>query len=250
MRQPRRVVSLGVHGGFLYASSYDGGRVHRYDGQAWTDCGQVGDNTQTYGFTVHEGQLLVSTWPSGRVYRFEQPGEWTDMGQLGDELEVMGMVVHNGRLLAGTLPLAQVYAYDGPGQWSLLARLDQTPDVKYRRAWTMAEHDGKLYCSTLPSGRIFAYAQGYQISWEHGLSSDWHHLVATRSGSRLALYIDGRPVADRAWQSEPNCDLTSTAPLRIGDGVNGPWAGQLADVRLYLRLLEISEIQALSERRP
>ena len=46
----------------------------------------------------------------------------------------------NGRLLAGTLPLAEVYQYAGGTEWRLMKRLDHTPDVTYRRAWTMAEH--------------------------------------------------------------------------------------------------------------
>ena len=50
----------------------------------------------------------------------------------------MGMLVHNGRLVAGTLPWAEVYSYEGDQVWKRLARLDHTPDVKYRRAWTMA----------------------------------------------------------------------------------------------------------------
>src|SRR5690606_33104255 len=117
-------------------------------------CGQLGDNTQTYSFAVYYGRLYVGTWPRGRVYRFEGNNDWTDVGRLGDELEVMGMLVHNGRLIAGTLPLAEVYSYEGDTIWRKLTRLDHTPDVTYRRAWTMAEHNGKVYCSTLPSGKI------------------------------------------------------------------------------------------------
>ena len=93
----KRVEALGVYNGFLYATSYDGGRVYRYDGESWTDCGQLGENTQTYSFAVHDGRLFVGTWPSGRDYRIEEIDRWTDMGRLGEELEVMGMLVHNGR---------------------------------------------------------------------------------------------------------------------------------------------------------
>jgi hypothetical protein len=175
---PKRVVALTVHEGLLYATSYDGGRVYRFDGKTWTDCGQVGDssNTQTYAFTSYEGTLHVATWRSGRVFRFEDVGRWTDIGRLGGELEVMGMMVHNGRFIAGSLPLAQTYAYDGNGKWSLWQRLDLTPDVEYRRAWTMAEHAGEVFCSTLPSGKIWAARHGRQVSWDHALPSGWHHI--------------------------------------------------------------------------
>jgi hypothetical protein len=53
--QPKRVEALTVYGGFLYASSYDGGHVYRFDGTAWTDCGQIADNTQTYSCSTRAG---------------------------------------------------------------------------------------------------------------------------------------------------------------------------------------------------
>ncbi|MBC8117548.1 MAG: PQQ-like beta-propeller repeat protein, partial [Candidatus Saccharimonas sp.] len=143
----RRVEALAVYNGHLYASSYDSGHVYRFDGQTWTDLGQLGDpaeNTQTYSFAVYEGRLYAGTWRSGKVYRFEEANNWTDVGRLGEELEVMGMLVHNGRLMAGTLPLAEVYQFDGGNRWRRLTQLDTTPDVKYRRAWTMAEYQGQL----------------------------------------------------------------------------------------------------------
>jgi hypothetical protein len=182
---PKRVVSLTVHDGHLYAGSYDGGHVYRFDGKGWTDCGRLGDNTQTYSFARHEGRLHVGTWPSGRVYRFEAVGKWVDVGRLGAELEVMGMLVHNGRLVAGTLPLAEVHSYEGGSTWKKLARLDHTPDVTYRRAWTIAEHDGQVFCSTLPSGKVFAFSAGQQAAWGHSLSSAWHHVAAVKSAERL-----------------------------------------------------------------
>ena len=94
------------------------------------------------------------------MYRFKEPNQWDDCGRLGDELEVMGMLVHNGRLLGGTLPLAEVYQFDGQSRWQKLARLDQTPDVRYRRAWCMAEFDGQVFCSVLPSGKVHSWRAG------------------------------------------------------------------------------------------
>ena len=113
----KRVVALGVFNGYIYASSLDVGHIYRYDGNTWTDCGQIGENTQTYGFAVYQGRMYIGTWPSGRVYLFEEIGKWTDTGRLGDQLEVMGMMVHNGRLIAGTLPLAEIYSFEGDTIW-------------------------------------------------------------------------------------------------------------------------------------
>jgi hypothetical protein len=247
---PRRVEALTVHNGFLYASSYDGGHVYRFDGQAWTDCGRLGDNTQTYSFAQYEDRLYVGTWPSGRVYRWEDPDRWTDVGRLGEEREVMGMLVHNGRLIAGTLPLAEVYSYEGGSRWKRLARLDHTPNVTYRRAWTMVEHEGQVFCSTLPSGRIFAFSAGQQAQWGHSLSPEWHHVAATKSQDRLTLYVDGQPVAQTQVFDAGSYSLDTRAPLRVGRGMNGPFNGRLSGVRMYRRTLNEAEIKTLAQQRP
>jgi len=246
----KRVEALTVFDGHLYASSYDGGHVYRYDGETWSDLGQLGENTQTYSFAQYQGRLHVGTWPSGRVYRLEADGEWTDIGRLGEEREVMGMLVHNGRLLAGTLPLAEVHSYEGNNQWKRLVRLDHTPDVTYRRAWTLAEHDGQVFCSTLPSGRLFTFSAGQQAAWGHSLSSAWHHIVATKSADRLTLYVDGKRVAQTPAFDGGSYQLDSRAPLRIGNGENGPLNGRLSDVRIYQRTLNPAEIETLAKQRP
>ena len=131
----------------MFASSYDEGHVFRYDGERWTDCGQVGEeaNTQTCSFAVYAGKLHVGTWRTGKVDRYLADNQWEDTGRLGKELKVMGMMVHNGQLFAGTLPLAELNRFDGLdglGLWRQVGRVDLTPDVKYRRAWTMAEYAG------------------------------------------------------------------------------------------------------------
>ena len=241
----KRVEAMAVFDGFLYASSYDGGRVYRYDGKTWTDCGQLGDNTQTYSFVVYQGRLYTGTWPSGRVYRFEELGRWTDVGRLGEEKEVMGMLVHNGRLLAGTLPLAEVYQYESADRWKKLARLDLTPDVTYRRAWTAAEHHGRVYFATLPSGHIYSFAAGKSVAWEHDLKAGWRHITAVKRAGQLELYLDGMRVA----ASEPfdlrDYDLQTDGPLRIGVGSTDFHRGRLRDVRLYQRSLSEAEIHAI-----
>ncbi len=247
---PHRVVSLTVHDGFLYASSYDGGYVHRFDGKSWTSCGLVGDNTQTYAFANYDGGLHVATWRSGRVFRFEDVDRWTDIGRLGEELEVMGMMVHNGRLIGGTLPLGQVYAYDGAGKWSLWQRLDLTPEVEYRRAWTMAEHGGEVFCSTLPSGKIWAARQGRQVAWDHTLPAGWHHITAVKTPNKLTLHVDGKAVTESPGFDASTWNLDSAAPLRLGTGMNGPFNGQLADLQIHRRALTKEEIATLAQKRP
>jgi hypothetical protein len=242
----KRVEAMVVFDGFLYASSYDGGRVYRYDGKTWTDCGQLGDNTQTYSFVVYHGQLYAGTWPSGRVFRFEEVGRWKDVGRLGQEKEVMGMVVHNGRLLAGTLPLAEVYQYEGDDRWKKLTRLDVTPDVTYRRAWTAAEHQGRVYFSTLPSGHIYAFEAGKSAAWEHDLPTGWHHVAAVKRAGQLELYLDGKRVAVSTPFEPSDYDLKTESPLRFGAGSTDFFRGRLREVRFYQRSLSEAEIVALA----
>ena len=245
----KRVEALGVYNGFLYATSYDVGHVYRFDGKSWTDCGQLGDpkeNTQTYSMAVHHGRLYVGTWRSGRVYRFEDVNRWTDVGRLGEVLEVMGMLVHNGRLLAGTLPLAEVYSFESEGNWKRLAQLDRTPEVMYRRAWTMAEHGGQVFCSTLPSGHVYAYRAGAGVAWDQTFPPGWHHVAAVRTGGELKLSIDGKVVGSSSSASA-DFDLDSDAPLRIGFGANDYFNGRLRDLRLYRRALSAGELQLLAQ---
>jgi len=242
-----RIEAMGVYNGWLYATSYDAGRVYRFDGENWFDCGALADNSQTYSFAVRAGRLYVGTWPSGRVYRMEAPGDWTDVGRLGEELEVMGMLNHNGRLVAGTLPLAEVYEYDGQSTWNRLTRLDHTPDVKYRRAWTMAEHDGQLFCGTLPSGKVYSWRAGRVAMSDRALPSGWHHVAAVRDGKSLRLVLDGVEVARETGFDPADFDLSVDQPLRIGLGPNDYFKGRLSDVRLYSKALSASQIQELAK---
>jgi len=242
----KRVESLGVFHGHLWATSYDGGRVYRYDDTRWTDVGQLGENTQTYSFAIHCGRLCVGTWPSGRVYRRNED-RWEDLGRLGSELEVMGMVVHNGQLYAGTLPLAEVYRYDGGQTWTRTARLGNTPDVKYRRAWAMSQYQGRLFCSTLPSGRVHSLEAGPCVTHDRELPSGWHHVAAVKHGMLLKLYRDGQLVAESMQFDREKFDLTTDEPLRIGAKADAFSRGAVSDVRLYRRALGVEQIGRLSK---
>lgn len=248
----KRVEALCVHRGKLWASSYDEAHIYQYDGSTWTDCGQVGDatNTQTYSFATYRGDLYVGTWRSGKVYRFDGIGRWTDCGRLGEELEVMGMLVHNGRLYAGSLPLARVYRFDGANRWIDVGQVDATPDVTYRRAWTMAEYRGRLFVGTLPSGKVWSTTSGANVTVDDELQPGWRHVAAVRSGDRLKLYVDGRLAAEATPPKLRTLDTDSAAPLRIGFGQNDYFPGALSDVRIYAGALPEDQIRRLADPRP
>ncbi len=240
----KRVEAMCVHNGQLFASSYDEAHIYRYDGETWTDCGQVGEaaNTQTYSFAIHRGRMYVGTWRTGKVFRYDGDNQWADCGRLGEELEVMGMLVHNGGLFAGSLPLAEVFRFDGKDRWASVGRVDLTPDVMYRRAWTMAEYQGRLFVGTLPSGRVLSIAAGANVTHDRSLPAGWQHVAAQRAGRELKLFVDGKLVSTSVPFESSQFDLSTDAPLRIGFGPTDTFNGRLRDVRIWNRALSAEEV--------
>lgn len=228
----KRPEAMAVHNDKLYATGYDEGHVYEFDGRQWADLGQVGGNTQTYGFAVYRGGLYVSTWPEGKVYRLQEANRWIDCGRLGEELEVMGLAVHNGSLFGGTLPSAQVYRYLGGQKWLTTGKTDPTPDVKYRRAWSMAEFQGRLFCGTLPSGQVFSYQSGLACTIDKPVGPGWHHLAAVRSHDSLKLYLDGQLAGETKSDLAGQINLNPNTTLKIGHGVNDHFRGLLRDVAI------------------
>ncbi|HPU35033.1 MAG TPA: hypothetical protein PK184_20255 [Phycisphaerae bacterium] len=243
----RRVETLSVYNGHLYATSYDDATVCRYgpDGK-WTDLPAIPDVTQTYGFIVYEGRLHVTTWPTGSVFQLGPDDQWTNRGRLGDETEVMGVSVYNGQLYAGTLPLAQVYRYDGGTSWTNIGRLDWTPDVLYRRAWSMAVYKGRLYCGTLPSGHVYSIGAGQCVTYDHELKPGWRHLAGVRRGGRLELYVDGELVSESPAVDRP-IDVSVEQPLRIGFGPHDHFRGEIRDVQLFGHALPPATIKRMAQ---
>jgi hypothetical protein len=244
----RRVESLTVWNGAIYASSYDAGHVFRYDGTTWEDLGRVGDetNTQTYGFQVYRGELHVATWASGKVFRYGGGSGWIDCGRLGEELEVMGMLVHNGRFYGGTLPLGEVHRYEGGRSWKRLIQLDTTPDVKYRRVWSMAQHRGRLFCGTLPSGRVWSFSSGTCVTDDRRLKPGWHHVAAIRQAGRLSLYVDGTLAASAPAAEAVENLQNEEVPLQLGRGSGDHFHGRMSDVRLYSGALSADAVRRLA----
>jgi hypothetical protein len=242
----KRVEALAVYNGAIYATGFDEAAVYRYDGSGWEHLGVLGDNTQTYGFAVYQGSLHVTSWPTARVYRFGGPQQWIDTGRLGMELESMPLAVYNGKLYSGSLPRGEVFRYDEPA-WSSIGRVDETPDVKYRRAWSMAVYGGRLYIGALPSGRVKSIAAGRSATCDSALAPGWRHLAAVKESGRLKLYIDGRLRATSAAFDPVDYDLSNDRPLRIGFGQHDSFNGRISDVRLIGRALTAGEVRRLAD---
>lgn len=229
----KRTEALTVFNDAIYATCYDEGSVFCYDGQDWSKVGQIPEATQTYGFGIHRGELYVSEWPKAHVFRYLGQDRWQDTGKLGGELEAMPLVVYNGKMYGGTLPLAEIYRYDGDENWTRFGRVDHTPDVKYRRAWSMAVYQGRLFVGTLPSGRVLSIEAGKNVTHDHPLDSGWHHIAAVRSDKVLKLYIDGSLVG-KSTEFDPELyDLSNQSELLIGFGAQDYYRGRIADVKIY-----------------
>ena len=229
----KRVNSLAVFNGSLWATGYDEAGIYRYDGERWQHSGYAGKGNQTYALAVHCGELYVSQWPEAKVFRYVADGNWQSVGRLGSELESMPLVVYNGKLYGGTLPSAEVYRFDGDEKWTNVGRLDHTPDVKYRRAWSMAVFQGRLFCGTLPSGHVHSIEAGKNVTSDKELRPGWRHIAAVRRDNRLELFVDGELTARSAEFLPQDYDLTVAKPLRLGFGAHDYFRGQMADVRLY-----------------
>jgi hypothetical protein len=244
----KRTNAVRVHDGHLYATSYDSGAVYRWDGRDWTDLGVLQENTQTYSFTTFGNRLHVGTWPAGTMVRLDPGDQWHVTGRLGEELEVMAQLVHNGCLYAGTLPLGEVYRFDGQDQWTRLKQIDTTPDVKYRRVWTMASFGGKLFATTLPSGNVWSMQTGTVAAWDHEFPTGWQHVMAQRAGNELRLWVNGKLVSSA--QGAAAWNLQHAGPLQIGSGPAAAFNGRLRDVQIFDRALSAEEIHQVSRPQP
>lgn len=243
-----RIVHLGVHNDKLYGLSYDDGGFFEYlGGTEWKQLGPIPETTQAYAMIVYQGKTQVATWPTGSVYELAGPQNWIHRGRLGEEKEVMGVSVYNGSLYAGTLPLANVYRYDGDSKWTSTGQLDKTPDVRYRRAWSMAVFDGKLFCGVLPSGHVYSLNIGQNVTYDKALAAGWHNLTVTRSQAEVKLYVDGKLIATSDTDSHVVGDLCNGMPLTIGNGQHDFFNGKLKNLKIYQGVLSPLQVRRLTK---
>lgn len=243
----KRVEAMTVFNDRLYATSYDEGSVFRFDGERWELVTRIPNATQTYGFGIHQGKLFVSEWPQAHVYRMDQPdsGEWTDTGKLGEELEAMPLLTYNGSLYCGSLPTAEVYRMEHQGGWKRIGQVDHTPEVKYRRAWSMAVHNGRLFVGTLPSGHVQSMSAGENLTWDQRFPDGWHHVAAVRAKDRLQLFVDGQNVAESRVSSEATFPLR-LSELQIGFGAQDYFDGDIHNVQIFDQALNTELIKSLA----
>ena len=251
----RRLLALGVHDGFLYGAGNDhldvgsaiaetaagivvpqrspegGGGVFRYGGgTSWTSLGLQPDTTQVYSIETYDGAMHIGTWPKGIVYRRTEVDSWEPRGRIGSETEVMNLLAFNGLLYAGSLPLAIVARLDAEASWTDVGRVDNTPDVRYRRAASMAVHNGEVAVGSLPAGRVHSMRVGQAISTGRGVTPGRHQVTAIRRGPTLELHLDGELVATGTDPAGRVLDLGELPKLKVGGGPRGPFAGSIAEL--------------------
>jgi hypothetical protein len=130
----------------------------------------------------------------------------------------------------------------------MLRQLDTTPNVQYRRVWTMAAYQGKLYATTLPSGHVWSLQTGAAVSWDREFPAGWHHVAAQRQGGAVRVFVDGRMVAETKAARAGALNVSNPQPWKIGAGSGDFFNGALADVRVFRRALTADEVQALARR--
>jgi hypothetical protein len=267
----RRLLALGVHDGALHGAGNDhadvasaiaqtaagivvparsasgGGGVFRYDGgESWTSLGLQPDTTQVYSIETFNGSMYVGTWPTGLVLRHAGETHWESWGRLGDETEVMNLLAFGGRLYAGTLPKAQVFRMDGRDEWAEVGRVDATPDVRYRRAASMAIHRGAVVVGALPSGRVHSMRVGSAVSSGRALGSGRHHVAAVRRGPTLELHVDGALAATETDGDGRVLDLGLVPGIRVAGGPRAVFGGKVTQLEFVPRALMAPEIAGLA----
>lgn len=125
--------------------------------------------------------------------------------------------------------------------------LDRSPQIYISKwtgagsgsAWWMGYYEGCLQWAE--------YAAQSQLRLKGPDIADgrWHHVVGTRAGNQVSLYLDGKLIAQKIGPCEPAGD--NPAPLRIGGYGSGryaawPFQGAIDEVRIYSRGLNPSEI--------
>lgn len=243
-----RLFSFTIFEDRLYAL-VNGGPIYRYEGGTdWTYCGTPEGASQIYSAVTYQGELYVGTWADSKLFRYRGGTTWESGPVTGYEKEIMGMVLYNGKVYCGSLPMANAWRLDRDG-WTFVGNVDNTPTVYLRRLWSLAVYRGKLFGGTLPSGHILSLEAGRMATHDQSLPDGWRHIVASREGGRLRVYLDGRAVAESSTFNPSDYDVSNAQPLRIGFGVGHPLRGTLNDVRLYNRALAAGEIEALTEKR-
>jgi hypothetical protein len=105
---------LAVLDNVVYAGTYTGGRLHRWNGSnAWEEVAPLlGSESYIYKLLVFRGRIYAGTYPSGNLYRWNGVNAWVKLaGQLNSQIYVLGLVAFNDRIYGGTASGARLFEF-------------------------------------------------------------------------------------------------------------------------------------------
>ena len=201
----------------------------------------------SYGFNEGSGTTAADSSGNGKTGSVSG-ATWTTQGKFGSALTFNGGA---GKVLSGVTTHALQRTYmlwtkrQGPGG-NGLGRL-------FDKRTSGAEVEGLYYDSSAGVYRYFRVWSGGVGAWTIPAPSAnvWHHItVAYNAGSAAnnpQIYVDGVAQAVRRATNPSGTPLANTDAYVVGnrgtDNARG-WSGQLDEVRIYNRLLTVSEIQS------
>jgi len=238
----------GLAGGTVYyrVTAEDGaGNVSLASNQASADVptGPPPGLVAAYGFEENTGTTVGDESGSGNTGTVSGAA-WTAAGRFGNALSFDGV--------NDIVTVADANELDLTTGMTLEAWVRPTALGSPWRTALMKERQGSLsyalYASgsdgtKVPVGEIFNTGYRSANGTAGPALNTWTHLATTYNGTVLVLYVNGVQ-AGQLLTSGPI--LTSTGALRIGG--NTIWAewfqGQIDEVRVYDRALQVAEIQA------
>ncbi|TGK49204.1 concanavalin [Leptospira kanakyensis] len=207
-------------------------------------------------------QKLATQVPSGLVTYFPFNGNTKDYGSAGNHLTISGVAAttndRNGHP-------SGAYYFNGA---SFMQRLNpnglpvgsspRTICAWFNKSSTIGEYivgygtfinsqgNGLVVTDTVTG--MFGVADDVVIFHE-GFRNQWMHLCGTYTAGNIEIYENGvlRVSGSKSWSTVPGPSLEVGRRL---DGVGGNFSGDLDEIRIYDRVLSISEIRALSGHYP
>ena len=226
-----------VYNGALYAGSYDYGRFVRYNGEAnWTDLGQVPDTDQVYSFAVYQGRLYTLHLADRLGLRLRCPEQLDERRPAGRRKGSHGRGRVQREALRRHAPLGRPSFATTARTLDLDRPARHTPDVNYRRVWSMAVYQGRLFAGTLPSGRVYSLEAGKCATYDRELAAG---LAARRGGEGrgTAQTLRRRPMRGHVFSRSTRPTTTFPPSRRCGSASASTTTstGGCADLRLYRR---------------
>jgi hypothetical protein len=171
-----RLMCMASFAGDLYAGvdKQGGGRVFRYSGSGWVDCGAP-DGLNIEGLLPHGGVLHAST--HGSIYRYEGGVNWTCIGKEPFGItQIHSMAEILGQLWIGTWPQGYVLRLEADDKWSIVGRLGIPEGLfECNEVMDLRVYNGKIYAALIPKSQIWRYeADGHWTLMASLASrSDW-----------------------------------------------------------------------------